>query len=363
MSVWDVDTPALIVDLDRVEANIEDMAARARNAGVRLRPHTKTHKIPEIARLQVDAGSAGITCAKLGEAEVMVGAGFDDVLIAYPLVGSKKLERLQRLRERARVIVSLDSVEVANGLGGVGVGSGEPVEVYVEVDTGLHRLGRPPGDATVELVARVAAVPGIRVLGLMTHAGHAYAADADAREALVDDEVNELLATARSCERAGIPIEVISVGSTPTARSELSRRGVGEVRPGTYVFNDTTMIDLGVATPETCAAHVLATVVSRPAKDRFVIDAGSKCFTSDGQTRPGWIRVAGRDDLAMEFINEEHGVGVFDPTKGGSLAIGDKLLLIPAHICPVVNLFDSVVTVRGERVEGELAVAARGRVR
>ncbi len=363
MNLYDLDTPALVVDLDRLEANVEAMAARARGAGVRLRPHTKTHKTPEIARLQVAAGAAGITVAKLGEAEVMAAAGFGDILVAYPLYGAAKLERLARLRETARVIVSLDSVEVARGLGALGVASGDPIEVYVEVDTGLHRLGRPTGVATAELVERVAAVPGIAVLGLMTHAGHAYGAGPGELEALVEDEVAGLRATIELCARRGVEIPEISVGSTPTARAELGAAGVTEVRPGTYVFNDTTMIGLGAATEATCAAFVLATVVSRPSEDRFVIDAGTKCLTSDGDDRPGWLRVAGRDDLAVEFLNEEHGVGRLDPDRGRPLAIGDKVLVIPAHVCPVVNLFDSMTLVRAERVEGEWAIAARGRVR
>lgn len=363
MNVWDLDTPRLVVDLDRVEANVAEMARRARDAGVRLRPHTKTHKMPAIARLQIAAGAAGLTCAKLGEAEVMVDAGCDDVLVAFPLTGDEKLARLARLRERARVVVSLDSLEVARGLGALGVASRDPVEVYVEVDTGLHRLGRPPGPPTVELVRQVADVPGLRVLGLMSHAGHAYGVAPAERERLVDQEIDDLTATRDACAALGIDLPEISVGSTPTVRSEMARAGVTEVRPGTYVFNDTTMIDLGVATVDSCAAHVLATVVSRPHANRFVIDAGSKCFTSDGEGRPGWIRVAGREDLSMEFTNEEHGVGVIDTSSSRPLTIGDKLQLIPAHVCPVINLFDHATVVRGERVVDEFEVAGRGRVR
>lgn len=172
----ELETPALLVDLDALEANLAEMAAVAARAGVRLRPHTKTHKSPEIAHMQVAAGAAGITCAKLGEAEVMADAGLDDLLIAYPLVGDDKLRRLAALLERARVRVTLDSVEVAEGLGRLGRELGRDVEVLVEVDTGLHRLGRPPGPPTADLVGRVARVPGVQLAGLLTHAGHAYRA-------------------------------------------------------------------------------------------------------------------------------------------------------------------------------------------
>ena len=364
MNLFDLDTPALVVDLDRVEANIAEMATRARAAGVRLRPHTKTHKMIEIAQWQVDAGAEGITCAKLGEAEVWVAAGFTDILIAYPILGAAKLARLQALRERARIIVSLDSVEVARGLGELGVTSGQPVEIYVEVDTGHHRMGRPPGQPTIDLVSELATIEGITLLGLLSHAGHAYAArDLNDRDVVIDAEVDDLRATQAACAALGIDLPEISVGSTPTGRAEMTRAGVTEVRPGTYVFNDTAMMHLNVATPDTCAAHILATVVARPTAERFVIDAGTKCFTSDGTGRQGWIHVVGRPDLTMQFTTEEHGVGTIDLAQGGSLAIGDKLLLIPPHICPVVNLFDSAYGYRNGVVTQELRVASRGMVR
>jgi D-serine deaminase-like pyridoxal phosphate-dependent protein len=364
VKVDDLDTPALVIDMDRVQANIDEMSQRARESGVRLRPHTKTHKMPEIARLQVNAGASGITCAKVGEAEVMVAAGFDDILIAYPVLGAEKLARLQALREKARIIVSLDSLEVAKGLGELGVATAQPVEVYVDVDTGQHRMGRPAGRSTVELVTQLADVAGITVVGLMTFAGHVYGATSPAdREPVIDHEVDDLVDTLRLCAEAGVVLHEISVGSTPAARSEMTRQGITEVRPGTYVFNDTNMIHLGVATQDTCAARVLTTVVSRAAPERFVVDAGSKCLSSDGTGRPGWIQVAGRDDLTMEFISEEHGVGAIDPSTSAGLSIGDKLELIPSHVCPVINLFDRAYAVQQGEVVGELVVAGRGMVR
>jgi D-serine deaminase-like pyridoxal phosphate-dependent protein len=364
MNVDYLDTPALVIDLDRVEANVNEMAQLSKDSGVRLRPHTKTHKMPEIARLQVDAGATGITCAKVGEAEVMVGAGFDDVLIAYPIYGESKLARLQALREKARILVSLDSLEVAEGLGRLGVTSGQPIEIYVEVDTGHHRMGRAPGEPTVDLVRRLADVDGITIIGLMTHAGHTYGATSlSDRDVVIDKEISDLIMTKEMSAAAGIIFSEISVGSTPSARSELRRDGVTEVRPGTYVFNDTAMMSLGVATVDTCAARIVATVVARPSDDRFVVDAGTKCFTSDGVGRPGWIQAVGRDDLTMSFTTEEHGVGTIDLSQGDRLDIGDRLEFIPSHICPVVNLFDSVYVARGSVVVDEYRVAGRGKVR
>jgi D-serine deaminase-like pyridoxal phosphate-dependent protein len=359
----DLDTPTLLIDLDALEANLAEMAAVAAKAGVRLRPHTKTHKSPEIARMQVEAGAAGITCAKLGEAEVMADAGLDDLLVAYPLVGEPKLRRLRALLERARVRVSLDSGEVAEGLGRVGRDLGRDVEVLVEVDTGLHRLGRPPGPPTAELVGQVARVPGVEVVGLFTHAGHAYRArgPAELRHA-AEREALDLVETAALCRRHGIALEEVSVGSTPTARTGAFVDGVTEIRPGTYALNDATMMRLGVATEATAAARVLATVVARPTAERFVVDAGSKCFTTDNMgSVPDWLVVAGRPDLHLDFLSEEHGVGHRD--GGGELRIGDRLQVIPSHACNCVNLFDLAFGVRGGRVERELPIAGRGKVR
>jgi D-serine deaminase-like pyridoxal phosphate-dependent protein len=359
----ELETPALLVDLDALEANLAEMAAVAARAGVRLRPHTKTHKSPEIAHLQVAAGAAGITCAKLGEAEVMADAGLDDLLIAYPLVGDDKLRRLAALLERARVRVTLDSVEVAEGLGRLGRELGRDLEVLVEVDTGLHRLGRPPGPPTADLVGRVARVPGVQLAGLLTHAGHAYRAPTAAElRRLAEREVLDLVETAELCRRQGIDLAEISVGSTPTARIGAFVDGVTEIRPGTYALNDATMMRLGVATEAMTAARVLATVVARPTVERFVLDAGSKCFTTDNMgTVPDWLVVAGRPDLHMDFLSEEHGVGHRD--GGEELRIGDRLQVIPSHVCGCVNLFDVAYGVRRGKLERELPIAGRGRVR
>jgi D-serine deaminase-like pyridoxal phosphate-dependent protein len=362
----ELDTPALVVDLEVLQRNVDAMAAVARDAGVRLRPHTKTHKCPEIARMQVEAGAAGITVAKLGEAEVMADAGFDDILVAYPIVGEQKLARLRALRERARIRVSLDSVAVAEGVGSVG-SAADPVEVLVEVDTGHHRMGRPPGEPTAALVAEVAGIAGLEVVGLLSHAGHAYRAEPAELESVARREAGDLAATAEACGRAGAEIREISVGSSPTARAVVGAAGVTESRPGTYVFNDVQQVRLGVASADDCAAWVRATVVARPWEDRFVTDAGSKSLSSDGIDGaggpfPGRGVVRGRDDLVLDFLTEEHGVGHV-LKDGGGLAVGDRLDVIPLHICSCVNLFDMAAGVREGRVERELVIAGRGKVR
>ena len=354
-----------MIDLDAMDGNIAEMAQVARAAGVNLRPHTKTHKSPEIAALQVAAGARGITVAKVGEAEVMADAGLDDILVAYPIVGEMKLRRLREVMERARVRVSLDSVEVAKGLGRLGMERGTPVEVFVEVDTGQHRLGRPPGEPTAALVLEVARVSGVEVVGLLTHEGQAYAATTPGElRSVVDTMGVDLLETAGRCAAAGVPIREISVGSTPTARMAAGVDGVTEVRPGTYAFNDVQQMRLGVATESTCAARVLVTVVARPWEGRFVIDAGSKCFTSDGGSGPpfpGRGVVAGRPDLRLDFLTEEHGIGQIEP-GGGPLAIGDRLEIIPLHVCSTVNMFDVAYGVRAGAFDHQLRIEGRGKV-
>jgi D-serine deaminase-like pyridoxal phosphate-dependent protein len=341
------------------------MAAVARAAGVRLRPHTKTHKCPQIARMQLDAGAGGVTVAKLGEAEVMADGGVDDLLVAYPLVGEAKLARLRALMERAKVRVSLDSIDVAEGIGRVGISLGRDVPVLVEVDTGLHRLGRPPGEPSAELAIAVAGIQGVEVVGLLTHAGHAYrAADAAELRSIAEREGLDLLETAELCRRGGLELREISVGSTPTARVVAQVPGVTEIRPGTYVFNDVQQMRLGVASEPSCAARVLATVVSRPSAERFVIDAGTKSFAADGTDGPpfpGRGVVVGRPNLRIDFMNEEHGVGHLEADE--ELAIGDRVQVVPLHVCSCVNMFDVAAGTRGGRVHSELEIAGRGRTR
>jgi len=355
----------LLIDLDAVERNIAEMAAVARDAGVALRPHTKTHKSPEIAQMQQAAGAGGLTVAKLGEAEVMVEAGFDDLLIAYPIVGGLKLARLEALLDRASIRISLDTVAVAEALGELGVRRSAGIPVLVEVDTGLHRMGRAPGAPSATLALEIARIPGIEVVGLLTHAGHAYRAiDATALHDAAVREAEDLLETAERCARQGLEIREISVGSTPTARIAARVPGVTEIRPGTYVFNDVQQLRLGVASLETCAARVLVTVVARPTEDRFLVDAGSKAFSSDGGDGPPWPGrgvVLERPDLILDFTSEEHGVGHI--VGGGDLPIGERLQVVPLHVCSCVNLFDTAVGVRGDRVDHEIRIEARGRMR
>jgi D-serine deaminase-like pyridoxal phosphate-dependent protein len=359
--IEDLPTPSPLVDLDVLERSIARMAESAKVAGVRLRPHAKTHKCPEIARLQLRAGACGLSLAKVAEAEVFADHGFDDIFIAYPVVGADKARRLLGLSERVRLRVGVDSIEGAQSLAAPFREAARRLDIVLKVDVGLGRVGVTPA-AAPELALRLAALPGLRLVGVFTHAGQAYhASDAEAVAAVGRHEGETLLATAEALRAAGLPVEVVSTGSTPTARHAMSVKGTTECRPGNYVFHDGSQVSLGTCALEDCALSVLATVVSVPAAGRAVIDAGSKTLSSDPlRPRPGGFgRVLGYE-TRLEGLSEEHGVLAVAP--GESFRVGQRLRVLPNHACVVANLHDRLVGVRDGRVEALLPVAARGRV-
>jgi D-serine deaminase-like pyridoxal phosphate-dependent protein len=366
MTLEEVDTPAILIDLDILDSNLTEMAGRAERTGTRLRPHTKTHKSTWIARQQLAHGASGITVAKLGEAEVMCDAGFEDLLIAYPIVGPTKLERLGRLAERARVTVIADSPDVAAGLAGVGRAMAAPVAVYVEVDSGHHRCGLAPGPAAADLAAWVTDQLGLALAGLMTHPGHVYGA-ADAADVLriALAEAEALTRTAEELDRRGLEAGDLSVGSTATAHFlpevKAAEPRISEVRPGRYVFGDADLVALGAIAEEGCSMDILATVVSRPAIDRMVVDAGSKTFGGDHGVVQGYGRVRGDPTASIVRLSEEHGV-IRLPYRS-PWAVGDRVRLIPNHCCITANLTDVMVGIRNGVVERLIAVEGRGQTR
>lgn len=359
----ELDTPAVLVDLDTLERNISAMASRAHRAGVKLRPHTKTHKATWIACRQLEAGATGVTVAKLGEAEAMLAAGLRDLLVAYPIVGRAKLQQLRALAEQADPIVSLDDVAVAEGVARVAREMGRRLRVYVDVDSGLGRLGRPPGGPTADVVLEVARLEGLEVIGIMTHAGHAYQARESAElRRIALQEAEALADTAAVLERRGFALRESSVGSTPTAQyiEEVAQAfPVTEMRPGTYVFNDVNQMALGVAEEGDCALSVLATVVSRPAPTRMVIDAGSKTLGADAGVAPGYGRLKGHAQGLVLRLSEEH--GVVEIPADARWAVGDQVEIIPNHACIPPNLTDELVGTRGGVVERRIPVEGRGK--
>jgi D-serine deaminase-like pyridoxal phosphate-dependent protein len=359
-----VDTPVMAVDLAVLQRNLDAMAALAREYGVALRPHAKTHKCAEIARMQIEAGAVGLTCAKLGEAEVLVDrGGVEDVLIAYPIVGAPKIRRLLALMERAHLTVALDSREAAAALAAAVEAAGKSLDVYIEVNTGQDRAGARAGDEAVNLALDVARLPGLRVAGVMTHEGHAGFSAPEVIAETAEHAGNALVETAERIRAAGVPIEHVSVGSTPSSWYTPKVAGVTEMRPGTYVFNDNNAFRHGRIGPGDCAGRVVTTVVSRPAQDRAVIDAGSKALALDpSPSHPGHGYVVGHPRATIARLSEEHGVVVLPPDEPG-FAIGDRVEVIPNHICPAVNLTDELVVVRDGRIVDTWPVAARGKVR
>jgi len=360
------DTPSLLVDLDKMEANLKEMADVAADAGVALRPHVKTHKSPELARLQLEYGAAGITVAKIGEAEVMADAGITDIRIAYPIVGQAKLGRLGRLLRSADVSVSLDSAEVAEGLSNLGQRMSRRIPILLKVNTGLDRVGSLPGQESLRLAEQIGALPGIELVGLLTHEGHALRSRSreEAKERAVRAG-EAIVQTAELLRGSGFNIREVSVGSTPTPRDNAHVSGVTEIRPGTYIFNDLNEMTIGVATEATVALTVLATVVSIPADDRAIIDAGSKTLSSDGLVPApdsGFGYIRGHPDIRIDHLTEEHGILALDAARD-RLKIGQQLEIIPNHVCPVVNLADVMYGMRQGRLEREIAVLARGKNR
>ncbi len=373
MQISDLRTPSVLVDKPRFERNLDRMQAAASAKGIRLRPHAKTHKSPELARLQISRGAAGVCCAKLGEAEVFADAGIEDIRLPYP-INPVNAWRVLQLLDKTRLSFIVDDLDVARGWSDEIRAAGREVDVLVKVDVGFHRCGIDPArNGAAELVARVAELPGLRFRGLLSHAGHAYGADSESEMAsIAADEARTMKTLADEVEGLGHRVEEISVGATPPARFSLEQQGITELRPGNYIYYDRTQVALNAATFADCALTVLARVVSTPAAGRIILDSGSKTLSTD-QARgfcntPGFgVVFAGLhtpeadESLLVERLSEEHAT-VRVLSASTSLRTGDLVRLLPNHACVVSNLVDSVWLVDGDTVLEEMRIAARGRI-
>ena len=349
-------SPRLVVNTDVLKKNIEIMQQAANAAGVALRPHIKAHKSAEIMRLQLAAGATGITVAKLGEAEVMARAGATDIFIAYQLMGEDKYSRLAKLRQSARVLVAVDNAEHCQALNAASLT--EPLEVMIEVDSGLARCGVLPQDV-LGLARKILDLPNLKFRGIFTHAGHAYGSSAQDVARIGTEEAQLMVACADELRSEGITVDVVSTGSTPTALYNLRVKGITEIRPGNYVFNDAIQVGLGVVDESRCALVVEATVISTPSANRVVIDAGSKVFGLDKGAHgmsvvTGFGRVLGWPGLVIERLSEEHGIIT---CMGPRPELGQKLTIIPNHACVAANLADIIIS--GENI---WPISARGKV-
>ena len=365
-SLWDLDTPALLVDVDRMNANLARMARRCVETGVRLRPHTKTHKTPEIARLQREHGASGISVAKVGEAEVMAAAGFDDLFVVYPVLGEEKYRRLLAVMERADARIGLDSYEVASAASQFFHAHGRRLKVLLEIDSGFGRCGMQSLEEAEAMADRIGDLPGVELVGVLGFGGHAYkATDLEGRAAVGRQEGLQAVEVAEALRRRGhTGVRDVSVGSSPSAPHAAGVTGVTEVRPGVYVFNDRKQVSIGAARLEDCALTVLATVVSRPRPDRVIIDAGIKAFAGEDYGWGSYGQLLDQPGTILSWAAEEHGVIQVGPTNPDpGLRIGDKVRIIPNHGCGTTNMHDVVYAVQGETVRDTWRVAGRGKFR
>ena len=346
-----LETPVPVIDLDIVASNLSRWQARCDKAGFANRPHIKTHKLVALAKAQLDLGAAGITVQKLGEAEVMADAGITDILLTFNVVGRHKLERLAALARRTEIKVVADNAAILQGLARAAKDAGRDITVLVECDTGAARNGVQTPEAAAQLAKAIDAVPGLAFGGLMTLPKNG------ARKQMADflDGAKVLLT------KAGLETVTTSTGGSPDMWKDEGLDHISEYRAGTYVYNDRMQVAAGSATHDDCALTVLATVVSVPTMDRAMIDAGSKALTSDLLGMEGYGEVRQLSGVRVYNMSEEH--GFLDISKiNDKPKVGDLVRITPNHVCPVSNLFDKVVFVKGGEVLGAVKVDARGMV-
>jgi D-serine deaminase-like pyridoxal phosphate-dependent protein len=348
MFLRDIDTPALVVDLDRVAANIQRYQHYLDQHAIASRPHIKTHKIPLFAHWQIEAGATGITCQKIGEAEVMAQAGCRDIFLPYNIVGRQKLDRLATLASYCTLSVTADSAEVIDGLATRFRNEPRPLTVLIECDTGGGRCGAQSPQQAADLARRVSLARGLHFGGLMTYP--------------CGDLSDPFLAEAKGLLAADtISVERVSGGGSPRMWQAHTWREINEYRVGTYIYGDRNMIRSGAMSYDQCAQTVVATIISRPTPERGIIDAGSKTLTSDHPTLDGYGYIIEYPDARIYSLNEEHGYIDFSACEKRP-TVGERVSIIANHCCAVSNMFQEVVAIRGERVEAILPVAARGKL-
>lgn len=363
MNVSEIDTPALVIDLDIMERNLRKLADYSAQHNLRVRPHTKTHKIPSLARKQLDLGAAGLTVAKVGEAEVMLAAEPRDLLVAYPIIGRQKLDRLMQVAHRTAVTVSLDSLFVARQLSDAAQSAGVEIGVLAEVDVGLGRVGVLPGASLIELIRGIDKLPKLRFEGIAFYPGQIKILD-EAGDRALDDLARLLEGILSEVRAAGFEARIVSGGSTPTLFHSHRLTGLNEIRPGTYIFNDRNTMLSGACALEECAASIHVTVVSTAKAGQMIVDGGSKTFSSDrpvSAVEVNFGHVVEAPQAVFTKMNEEHGFVELRDT-GRAFNAGDRVRIIPNHICVAMNLHESVYGARDGVVEHVWRVEGRGKL-
>lgn len=363
-----LDTPSLLIDREIMLDNLRFMQDYADKQGVALRPHTKTHKCPAIAKMQAELGAKGITVAKAGEAEVMAENGLTDIFIANEVVGEKKLLRIRDLcRRGVKVSFGVDTPCQVEAVQAVFAGEKEPARVLIEIEVGEERSGILHEDAFVSLLDAIRACPHVEFAGIFSHEGHCYNADTveDCREKFITSQ-ERTLAFARLARERGMDPETVSIGSTPSLMFGFPvLPGVTEIRPGTYVLMDASQ-GHAVGTLDRCAATVLTTVISRPTPERVITDVGAKGLTAQTRTKgicatPGLGTVKEFPDVHIFDVYDEHAI-LYDKKFREAVRVGDRVEIIPVHICPVCNLYEKAYLVSGGEVVGELPILCRGKL-
>ncbi len=361
-TIAELETPIPVVDLDRLARNLDRAAAYATTHGLALRPHIKTHKSPRIAAEQLKRGAVGVTCATPFEAELMSEV-CSDVLVAYPPVGSARASRLAALPSATKLTVALDSLRAIDDIAAAARTADRPIGVYVELDLGMHRVGTPTLDEAIALARAVRERPPLEFAGIAFYPGHVRES-VDQQQTKLDALDTSLRAAIDAFDAAGLHPAVVSGGSTPTLWHTHELSGVTEFRPGTYVYNDRTTAAIGACAWEDCAFTVLATVVSTAVPGQAVVDAGTKALGREPMrgtdSADGFGSLLDRPDVVVKSMSEEHGILDLSSTSWRP-AVGDKVRIVPNHVCIVVHLNDVIAGLRGDVVETSWPVAARGR--
>jgi len=359
-SLRDIETPALLVDLDAFEHNLQRMTFAVRGAKVRLRPHAKSHKCPEIALRQIQAGAVGVCCQKVSEAEAMVDGGVRDVFVSNEIVGQRKLARLAELAKRARVSVCVDNAANVAALEAAAAEAGVTLDVLIELNVGADRCGVEPGAAALKLAQAVTATAHLRFAGIHAYQGAAqHMRTVTDRRAAIALAVRKARATRTLLEESGIAVEIVTGAGTGTFPFEAASNVYNEIQPGSYIFMDAdyNANDWSDLPKFEQSLYVLTTVMSTPAPDRVVVDAGLKASSVDS----GMPQVARWEGVEYVKASDEH--GVLKVAAGAQAPrLGDRLRLVPGHCDPTVNLYDWIVCMRGERVEAVWPITARGAV-
>ncbi len=363
----DLETPALLIDYEQLMKNINFMQNKANVFKVALRPHTKTHKMPYLAKMQIEAGASGITVAKVGEAEVMAEQGMDDIFIANEIVGENKLERIKNLSRFINISTGVDCSEHVEALNRVFEGEEKKIDILIEIEVGEKRSGIIEENDMRDLLDFIKTKNNVHLKGIFAHEGHTYQA-ASIEDCILEFETAQkrVMRFAHIANEKGFELETVSIGATPSLMlGDKIVPGITEIRPGTYILMDTAQAN-AIGTYERCAASVLTSVISLPTNERIITDAGAKALTAQSRSA-GICKTRGKGyiknskNVYIFDVYDEHGI-IYDKEMNDKIEIGDKIEIIPNHICPVCNLYDQAYLVSQGKILKVMDIACRGKL-